>query len=107
LSPYTQQLAKNTVATMADAIAAGILVGEPITDAPAPSLAGPPPPLPRAVGDPPARGSRRRVNFRLGPEEHTRLLHAARVFGMRPSALAFLLTVRGVNRALYEERRDG
>ncbi|HEV2057859.1 MAG TPA: hypothetical protein VGR11_00795 [Solirubrobacteraceae bacterium] len=104
LSPYTRQLSKNTVSTMEDAIAAGILVGELITQVPPPSLSAPPP-MPRGVGDPPERGPRRQVNFRLSPDEHGRLLAAARSYGMRSSALARLLTVRGVDRMLYDERR--
>jgi hypothetical protein len=66
---------------------------------------GPPPRLP--AGAPPPRGASRQINFRLGPAEHADLLKAARLFGMRPTTLARLLTVRGVNGALYEERRDG
>lgn len=65
---------------------------------------GAPPPMP--AGDPPARGASRQVNFRLGPEEHARLAEAAKLFSMRPTTLARVLTMRGVNRALYEERRD-
>jgi hypothetical protein len=57
-------------------------------------------------GDPPSTGARRQVNFRLGPGEHARLIEAAKVFGMRPTVLARLLTVRGVDRALREARRD-
>jgi hypothetical protein len=56
-------------------------------------------------GAPSARGAARRVSFRLGAEAHDRLLAAARLFAMRPSTLARVLTVRGVDRALYEERR--
>ena len=57
-------------------------------------------------GDSPPTGARRQVNFRLGPGEHARLIEAARVFGMRPNVLARVLTVRGVDRALRETRRD-
>lgn len=106
LSPYTRQLAKGTVGSMSDALAANILVGDLLVTAPAPSLAVAPAPMPRSVADPPARGSRRQVNFRLSADEHARLTQAARAFGMRPGALARLLTVRGVDRAVYEERRD-
>ncbi|HUR84154.1 MAG TPA: hypothetical protein VMY78_02315 [Solirubrobacteraceae bacterium] len=63
----------------------------------------PPPRMP--AGAPPARGPGRQVNFRLGADDHEQLLAAARLFAMRPSSLARVLTVRGVNRALYEERR--
>ncbi|MDP1849086.1 MAG: hypothetical protein Q8K79_14940 [Solirubrobacteraceae bacterium] len=65
----------------------------------------PPPRMPR--GAPPIKGSLRQVNFRLGPDEHARLLEAARLFGMPPTTLARVLTVRGVDVALYEERRNG
>jgi hypothetical protein len=64
------------------------------------------PPVQLPSGDPPPTGARRQVNFRLGPGEHARLIEAARVFGMRPNVLARLLTVRGVDRALREARRD-
>lgn len=56
-------------------------------------------------GAPPARGASRQINFRLGPDEHARLAEAAALFAMRPTALARVLTMRGVNRVLYEERR--
>jgi len=64
----------------------------------------PAPPLP--AGAPPPHGSSHQINFRLGPGEHARLVEAAKLFAMRPTTLARVLTVRGVNRALYEERRD-
>jgi hypothetical protein len=57
-------------------------------------------------GDPPPNETRRQVNFRLGEGEHARLAEAARLFGMRPNVLARVLTVRGVDRALREARRD-
>ena len=47
-----------------------------------------------------------RTHATAGPEEHARLTEAAKLFAMRPTTLARILTVRGVNRALYEERRD-
>ena len=106
LSAYTRGLAKGTVGSMADAMAVNALVGELIVSAPPPSLAAAAPPLPRSVADPPARGGRHQVNFRLSADEHARLTQLARAFGMRPGPLARLLTVRGVERALYEERRD-
>ena len=106
LSPYTRQLAKATVGSIPDALAANALVGDLSISASPPSLAAAPPPMPRSVADPPARGSRRQVNFRLSADEHARLTQVARAFGMRPGPLARLLTVRGVERALYEERRD-
>lgn len=55
-------------------------------------------------GAPPARGAGRQINFRLGPQEHARLVEAAGLFAMTPTALARILTVRGVDRALHEER---
>jgi hypothetical protein len=106
LSPYTRQLAKGTVGSIPDALAANALVGDLLVSAPPPSLAAAPPPMPRSVADPPTRGSRHQVNFRLSADEHARLTQVARAFGMRPGPLARLLTVRGVERALYEERRD-
>ena len=52
-------------------------------------------------------GPRRQVNVRLGPEEHARLVEAPGLFGMQPSVLARVLTVRGVARALREARPGG
>ena len=106
LRAAARQIAVNTVATQADVVAAMALVGELLL---ADGLAragaqAAPPPMP--AGEPPARGRGRQVNFRLGPREHARLVEAARLFGMRPTVLARVLTVRGVDRALYEERRD-
>jgi hypothetical protein len=75
-----------------------------LEDGPPPSLADDAvPPMP--AGAPPARGASRQINFRLGPDEHASLVEAARLFAMRPTTLARVLTVRGVSRALYEERR--
>lgn len=65
---------------------------------------GLPPPMP--AGAPPPRGASHQINFRLGPGEYASLVEAARLFAMRPTTLARVLTVRGVNRALYEARRD-
>lgn len=65
--------------------------------------AGDPPP----GGDSSPSGPRRQVNFRLGPGEHARLVEAARLFGMRPTVLARVLTVRGVDRALRDAHGDG
>jgi hypothetical protein len=43
----------------------------------------------------------------LAPLRHaTRLAEAARLFAMRPTTLARVLTVRGVDRALHEHQRD-
>ena len=61
-----------------------------------------PPRMP--TGAPPTKGAQRQVNFRLGPDEHARLRNAAELFGMPPTTLARVLTVRGVDAALYEER---
>lgn len=69
---------------------------------PAEMPVGEPPPLTQRPSD----ASRRQVNFRLGAGEHARLVEAARLFGMRPSVLARVLTVRGVDRALSDARRD-
>lgn len=75
-----------------------------LEDGPPPSLADDAvPPMP--AGAPPARGTSRQISFRLGPDEHASLVEAARLFAMRPTTLARVLTVRGVSRALYEERR--
>jgi hypothetical protein len=106
LSQRTRREAKHSVRTVAQAQAAGAVLGELIVEdaevvAQAQQL--PPPRMP--AGAPPARGAGRQVNFRLGPNEHARLREAARLFAMRPTTLARLLTVRGVDRALYEERR--
>jgi predicted HTH domain antitoxin len=46
------------------------------------------------------------VNLQLGAEQHDRLAAAARLFAMRPSTLARMLRMRGVDRARYGERRD-
>ena len=63
-----------------------------------------PPRMP--AGAPPGRGASRQINFRVGPDEHARLVAASKLFAMRPTTLARVLTMRGVDRALYEERRD-
>jgi len=107
LSGATQLVAQSTVRTVADAQVAGALVGELMLEgaaAAARAREAAPPRMP--TGAPPVRGSSRQVNYRLGAHEHARLLEAARLFGMRPTTLARVLTVRGVDRALYEERRD-
>jgi hypothetical protein len=89
--------------TQRDFRSAAILVGELLADDGRVDL-GAPPAMP--TGAPPAREAGRQVNFRLGATEHDRLVAAARLFAMRPATLARVLTVRGVDRALYEERRD-
>lgn len=104
LSGFTRQLSVGSAATPAEAQSAFVLLGElMLEDRPASAL----PPAPRVPGPAaaPARGSSRQVNFRLGPEEHARLVEAARLYGLRPGAFARVLTVRGVDAALYEERR--
>jgi hypothetical protein len=97
----TRQVAMS--GTQRDFRAAAVLVGELLADD-RPTDLEEPPPMP--AGAPPARGAGRQVNFRLGAAEYERLMAAARLFAMRPATLARVLTVRGVDRALYEERRD-
>jgi hypothetical protein len=97
----TRQVAMS--ATQRDFRAAAVLVGELLADARPTDLEEPPPmPAPRAAG------AGRRPAGELPPRG--RRLRAARsrgaLFAMRPATLARVLTVRGVDRALYEERRD-
>jgi hypothetical protein len=103
LSPFTRGLAAAGVATSDDAYAALALVGELSVEGPDVPLV---PRMPARAAAPAPRGASRQVNFRLGPEEHARLVRAARAYGMRPGAFARVLAVRGVDAALYEERRD-
>lgn len=106
LSQRARREAKHSVRTVAEAQVADAIVGELIVDdavALRRAEEAPPPRMP--AGAPPARGAGRQVNFRLGPHEHALLREAARLFAMRPTTLARVLTVRGVDRALYEERR--
>lgn len=106
LRPFTRQLARNTARTQEEVIAAGILIGRLLVEDRPVGMLPPPPRLPGAA-DPPSRSPSRQVSFRLGPEEHARLLEAARAYGMRPAVLARLLTVRGVDGALHDaQRRD-
>jgi hypothetical protein len=106
LSPRARREAKHSVRTVAEAQVAGAILGELIVgDAVALARAEEAPPPRMPAGAPPARGASRQVNFRLGPNEHARLREAARLFAMRPTTLARVLTARGVDRALYEERR--
>lgn len=105
LRPGTRQIARNTVATQAEVVAAGILIGELLIEDGSVRARGLSAPPRMPVADLPASGPRRQVSFRLGAGEHARLVEAARLFGMRPAVLARALTVRGVDRALYEERR--
>lgn len=100
LTGFTRQLSAGSAATPAEAQVAFVLLGElSLEDRPASA-----PRVPGPAAAPP-RGFSRQVNFRLGPEEHARLVEAARLYGLRPSAFARVLTVRGVDAALYEERR--
>ena len=105
LRPWTRKLATAQVRTAEQARQAGILRGQLILEDPIPrDVEGALPRMPAGAAPPRGRGPQ--INFRLGRDEHERLLEAARLFGMRPTSLARLLTVRGVDRALYEERRD-
>lgn len=106
LRPWTRNLATARLRTVEQAREAAVIKGQLILEDPAPharSAVRAPPRMP--AGAPPTRGSRQ-INFRLGPEEHARLVEAAKLFAMRPTTLARTLTVRGVERALYEDRRD-
>jgi hypothetical protein len=92
--------------THSDVSAAGVLVGELLLDdgdGVARAASAPPPAMPRGAL-PARRGGPRQVNFRLSADEYARLEEVARLFAMRPTTLARALTVRGVDRALYEER---
>ncbi len=107
LSGYERTRALNRLPTMEQVSFAYSVIGQLMLEnsiASQRAIAAPAPRLP--VGDPPPNGPRRQVNFRLGAGEHARLLEAARLFGMRPNMLARLLTVRGVDRALSDARRD-
>ena len=107
LRPWTRTLATGRLRTVEQAQAAGVIRGQLMLEDPAPHTRDVERAVPRMPGGAPSpRGRGPQINFRLGPDEHTRLLEAARLFGMRPTSLARLLTVRGVDRALYEERRD-
>ena len=107
LGRYARTRALNRLQTMEQVAFANSVIGQLIVEediASQQAIAAPTPRLP--IGDPPPRGPRRQVNFRLGAGEHARLIEAARLFGMRPNMLARLLTVRGVDRALSDARRD-
>ena len=107
LRPWTRKLATARVRTAEQARQAGIIRGQLILEDPVPQARDVERAVPRMpAGAAPRRGRGPQINFRLGRDEHARLLEAARLFGMRPTSLARLLTVRGVERALYEERRD-
>ena len=107
LRPGTRAVAKNGVATQADVIAAERVVGELILDdIGAGTLAHAQPPRMPVVAVP-ARAPSRQVHVRLAADEHARLVEAARLFGMRATALARALTIlRGVDRALYDGGRE-
>jgi hypothetical protein len=106
LSPLSRRLSLNSAPFETVRAAMAVVGGLMIEDGPPPDRRpmGAPPRVP--AGDPPPRGASRQVNFRLGPGEHARLVEAAQLYALRPAALARLLTVRGIDRALYEERRD-
>ena len=106
LRPFNRRRAVASAATPADASAALALVGGLMLEDPPPGALPPATPMPGQVPAP-QRGSSRQVNFRLGPEEHSRLVEAALVYGLRPGTFARLLTVRGVDAAMYEKRRAG
>ena len=100
----TRQVARSH--TQRDVVAASILVGDLwLEDGAARerAVSAPPPGMP--AGALPARAIAHQVNFRLGAGEYERLVEAAELFAMRPTSLARVLTVRGVDRALHEARR--
>lgn len=107
LSFWPRRHAIDGVRTMEDSRAATQISGQLMLEGRAAAgkrFDSAPPRMP--AGEPPARGGSRQVNFRLGPDEHARLAEAAKLFAMRPTTLARTLTMRGVARALYEERRE-
>jgi len=63
----------------------------------------PSPELPRE----PSRPSSRQVGFRISTTQHERLAEAARRVGAKPGQLARMLTLRGVEHMLWEERSRG
>jgi hypothetical protein len=104
VSRHTRLLSAAAPPSLEGARVANELVGDlMLSDAEWRARTAPPPSLPG--GAPLARGASRQVGFRLAPEDHERLRRVARMYGMRPSALARVLTVRGVNLALHDERR--
>lgn len=107
LRPMARKSAANAVA-LGGISAALALVGElEIADAApqAAALDAPPPRLP--AGSPPKHpnASSRQINFRLAAGQYERLVRAAGLYGVRPTTLARMMTVAGVDRALYEARR--
>ncbi len=61
-------------------------------------------PVPRADGKPDHRGVQ--VNVRLRPRHHERLVEAAELVGMTPTALARTFMVDGTRRLLAQRDRD-
>ncbi|MDQ3770006.1 MAG: hypothetical protein M3370_11115 [Actinomycetota bacterium] len=59
-----------------------------------------------AASDAPESASRQ-VNFRISPGQHERLAQAAQRIGAKPGQLARILTMRGVEHMLWEERSRG
>ncbi len=49
----------------------------------------------------------RQVNFRISAAQHERLVEAAQRVGAKPTELARILTMRGVEHMLWEERSRG
>jgi hypothetical protein len=49
-----------------------------------------------------SRSTTRQVNFRLSPAEHAQLVEVAHAYGVSPTRLARMLTIRGVKRVLED-----
>ncbi len=60
-----------------------------------------------SVGEVPGRSVSRQVNFAISPSQHERLAEAAQRIGAKPGRLARILTMRGVEHMLWEERSRG
>jgi hypothetical protein len=104
VSRKTRLLAAAAAPTLEGARVASIIVGDlMLGDAESRARNAPPPSAPPGATVTP--GADRQVGFRLKPDDYERLGRVARLYGVRPSALARLLTVRGVNLALHDERR--
>lgn len=54
-----------------------------------------------------SRPPSRQINFRISATQHERLAEAARRIGAKPGQLARMLTLRGVEHMLWEERSRG
>ena len=109
LNPQQRIAACNFVTTQAEVSRVLALIGQLKLEegaAQVRAIVATPPRMPVGDPPPPMELARRQVNFRLSTGEHVRLLEAARLFGMRPNALARLLTMRGADRALAEARSD-